>query len=141
MIEHPGTTVITGAGGWLGTGLVAAFSGAGDRRRTGRLRLLVRDRDDETRLLALTDGAGLTVEVVVGDISRADTIDRLFEGVTGSVDVLHTAGVIHPASMGDFEQVNHVGTANVLAGATGRRRAAHGPRVVEQPVRHEPGAT
>ena len=127
MIEHPGTTVITGAGGWLGTGLVAAFSGAGDRRRTGRLRLLVRDRDDETRLLALTDGAGLTVEVVVGDISRADTIDRLFEGVTGSVDVLHTAGVIHPASMGDFEQVNHVGTANVLAGATaaGVRRMVH----------------
>ena len=57
MIPEPDTTVITGAGGWLGTGLVAAFSGDGERRRAGRLRLLVHDHDDEARLLAMTDGA------------------------------------------------------------------------------------
>ncbi len=126
-IELPDTTVITGAGGWLGTGLVAAFSGDGERRRSGRLRLLVHDRDDEARLLALTEGADVTVEVVVGDISRRDTIDRLFAGLTGTVDVVHAAGVIHPASIDEFEQVNHVGTVNVLAGAAagGVRRMVH----------------
>ena len=40
---------------------------------------------------------------------------------------MHAAGVIHPASMDEFEQVNHVGTANVLAGAEagGVRRMVH----------------
>ena len=57
MIDLPATTVITGAGGWLGTGLAAVFVGGGERRRSGALRLLVRDRDDEARLHVLTDGA------------------------------------------------------------------------------------
>jgi len=127
MIDVPDTTVITGAGGWLGTGMVAAFSGDGEQHRAGRLRLLVHDRDDEARLLALTDGAGVTVEVVVGDVSRRETIDRLFAGLTGTVDVLHAAGVIHPTSIDEFEQVNHAGTANVLAGAAAAdvRRMVH----------------
>ncbi len=127
LIDLPATTVITGAGGWLGTGLVAAFAGGGERRRSGALRLLVRDRDDEARLHALADGADLDVEVVVGDISRRDTIDRLFAGLTGTVDVVHAAGVIHPATIDEFEQVNHTGTVNVLAGAAagGVRRMVH----------------
>ncbi len=128
-IGLPDTTVITGAGGWLGTGLVAAFTTEGARRRSGRLRLLVRDHDDEARLVAMSNrtGADVTLEVIVGDISEQQTVDRLFDGLTGSVDVVHTAGVIHPGSMDEFERVNHVGTANVLVAAAsgGVRRMVH----------------
>ena len=126
-VELPDVTVITGAGGWLGTGLVSAFTATGDRERDGRLRLLVRDHDDEARLLAMTDRGHAAVDIVVGDISRFDTVERLFDGLTGTVDVIHTAGVIHPASMDEFEQVNHIGTANVLAvaAAGGTRRMVH----------------
>ena len=44
-IDPPDTTVITGAAGWLGTGLVSAFTD-GAHERDGRLRLLVRDTTD-----------------------------------------------------------------------------------------------
>ena len=79
------------------------------------------------------------VEVVVGDISVRADVDRLFAGLTGTVDVIHTAGVIHPTTMAEFEAVNHVGTDNVLAAAAAASSPPHGPRVVEQPVRHQPG--
>ncbi len=111
MIEHPDVTVITGANGWLGTGLVSAFlEHEHPWSRPGTLRLFAHDRHDEARLAGLSD----RVEVVVGDISVRADVDRLFESLTGTVDVIHTAGIIHPASMTDFDAVNHVGTDNVL---------------------------
>ncbi len=124
MIESPDVTVVTGAGGWLGTGLVSAFLDEGHPwHRAGRLRLFVHDRDDETRLAALSE----RVEVVVGDISDRSDVDRLFDSSSGTVDVIHTAGVIHPVAMTDFDAVNHVGTDNVLraAEAAGARRMVH----------------
>lgn len=123
MIGLPDTTVVTGAGGWLGTGLVSAFVGDGERARSGRVRLLVRDPDDERRLAALSD----RIDVVVGDIGDPAVVDRLFDGTVGIVDVVHTAGVIHPGSIDEFDHVNHRGTANVLATAerAGVRRMVH----------------
>lgn len=123
MIELPDVTVVTGAGGWLGTGLVTAFVGPGPWQRPGRLRLLVHDAADRARLEALSD----SVEVVIGDISDRRVTERLFDAVSGAVDVIHTAGVIHPATMSEFESVNHTGTSNVLAaaGAGAARRMVH----------------
>jgi nucleoside-diphosphate-sugar epimerase len=124
MIGSPDVTVVTGAGGWLGTGLVSAFlDGEHAWHRGGRLRLFVRDRDDEARLAALDD----RVEVVVGDISDRSDVERLFDSSSGTVDVIHTAGVIHPVAIADFEAVNHVGTDHVLraAEAAGVRRVVH----------------
>ena len=46
----------------------------------------------------------------------------------GPVDLIHTAGVIHPAtSMDEFDAVNHVGTRNVMDAARrhGVRRVVH----------------
>lgn len=124
MIDTPDATVITGAGGWLGTGLVSAFlDPTHPWSRSGTLRAFVRDRDDEVRLSGWSD----RVEVVVGDISERHDVDRLFEGLTGTIDVIHTAGVIHPTSIAEFDAVNHVGAANVLAAAEagGARRIVH----------------
>lgn len=124
MIGTPDVTVITGAGGWLGTGLVSAFLDPDHRwSRPGRLRVFVRDRDDEARLATRSD----RIDVVVGDIGDRRDAERLFDGLTGTVDVIHTAGVIHPTSMSEFEAVNHVGAANVLAASevAGVRRVVH----------------
>ena len=129
QLAPPDVTVITGAGGWLGTGLVAAFlSDDHEYQRAGRLRLLVRDPGDAVALRAASD----RVEVFVGDIGRADTARDLFRGLhhtdaVGSVDVIHTAGIIHPNKMADFDAVNHQGTEHILRAAenAGVRRMVH----------------
>jgi nucleoside-diphosphate-sugar epimerase len=67
------------------------------------------------------------VELVVGDVRRPDGLDALFADLAGTVDVIHTAGVIHPARVDDFEEINARGTRNVLdaALAAGVRRVVH----------------
>jgi nucleoside-diphosphate-sugar epimerase len=125
-IGLPDTTVITGAAGWLGSGLVSAFA-TGDHPRPGRLRLLVRDPADVEALGSLTAGAAGPVDVVVGDLTVPADVERLFADLDGVVDVIHTAGVIHPRTVADFDGVNHRGTANVLrvAERIGTRRMVH----------------
>jgi nucleoside-diphosphate-sugar epimerase len=120
-IETPAVTVVTGAAGWLGTGLVTALAGGGEYGREGLIRGLAR-RDDETKHLPEC------VEVIRGDVTDPASLDRLFDGLTGPVDLIHTAGIIHPAkSMDEFDAVNHVGTRNVMEAAqrAGVRRVVH----------------
>ena len=125
-ISLPDATVVTGAAGWLGTGLVNAFT-IGDRARAGRLRLLVRDAAEATALEAMASGTACRVEVVIGDLTAATDVERLFADLDGAVDVIHTAGVIHPRTVADFDAVNHRGTANVVLSAerAGVRRMVH----------------
>lgn len=119
-LEPPATTVITGAGGWLGTGLVAAL-GDGRWSRPGRLRLLV--QDPTATSIAPSD----RIEIIGGDIRRPADVERLFEGLDGVVDVIHTAGVIHPSTVSQFDEVNHRGTENIAQAARrhGVRRMVH----------------
>jgi nucleoside-diphosphate-sugar epimerase len=124
-IEPPDVTVVTGAAGWLGRALVDHLSRPeGPFSRPGTVRALVRDPDDLALFAAAT-----RVSAVVGDIRRPDGLAALFDGVAdaGTVDVIHTAGVIHPERMDDFEEVNVRGTANVMAAARahGARRVVH----------------
>lgn len=123
LLAAPDVTVVTGAGGWLGNGLVSAFLGDGPHGRTGTLRLLVRDPADAETLSARSD----RIEAVVGDIAEFPTAHRLFDGISGTVDVIHTAGVIHPSAMSEFDAVNHRGTEHVLRAAeqAGVRRMVH----------------
>ncbi|MEJ7561011.1 MAG: NAD(P)-dependent oxidoreductase [Ilumatobacteraceae bacterium] len=115
----PDVTVVTGAAGWLGSALMARL---GAQRPDG-LVALVHDEADRDAVLTLAPKA----RVVVGDVSDRSGIDALFTGLTGDVDVIHTAGVIHPRRVSDFETVNSIGTANVLAAAArvGVRRVVH----------------
>lgn len=126
QLATPDVTVITGAGGWLGTGLVAAFLATDHQyHRAGRLRLLVRDPADAAALRAASE----RIDVVVGDINRADTALDLFRGLhdVDAVDVIHTAGIIHPNKMADFDAVNHQGTEHILRAAENAavRRMVH----------------
>lgn len=124
--DPPDVTIITGAAGWLGTALMHAFTEDGSWQREGRIRALVRDRVEGDRLRALGD----QVSVVVGDLADPDSLDRLVlgaEGADGVVDVIHTAGVIHPARLAEFFDVNVAGTRSMLqrAARAGVRRFVH----------------
>ncbi len=121
--HDPDLTVVTGAAGWLGTALMHALTGEGDRHRDGRIRALVRDRVEGDRLRALGD----QVSVVVGDLGDAESLDRLFADADGVVDVIHTAGVIHPDRVADFFTVNTEGTRSMLhhAARCDARRFVH----------------
>lgn len=121
-IAPPDLTVLTGAAGWLGRALVHHLTRAGSRDSPGAVRALVTTPAD-AEALALVAG----VEPVVGDVRRADGLSGLFAGLRGTVDLIHAAGVIHPARVDAFEEVNARGTANVMAAAraAGVRRVVH----------------
>lgn len=123
-IEQPDITIVTGAGGWLGTALMAALTDPDATvRRNGEIRPFVRTRVEADALTAL----GRHVRPVVGDLRRATDLDRLFDDLGGTVDVIHTAGVIHPRDPAEFAEVNTEGTRRVLARARagGVRRFVH----------------
>ena len=119
MNHAPHTTVVTGAAGWLGRALVHRFASAAERPQ---LRLLVRD-DSERVLVPERDG----IEIVVGDVADRTVVDRLFDSVTGDVDVIHTAGIIHPSKVSEFFAVNTEGARTMIAAASaaGVRRFVH----------------
>ena len=117
--DPPETTVITGATGWLGRALVARLLNDPSRRR---LRLLARTTAEAHLLESLGQ-----VETVIGDIAKPDTIPRLLHGTGDDVDVIHTAGIIHPRRTREFFEVNTNGTRNVAEAALdhGVRRLVH----------------
>ena len=119
MIEPPDLTVVTGATGWLGTGLVHSLVD-GDWKRPGTIRALVRPDDP-------VDHLPPSVEIVRGDVTEPGTLRALVEGAGGTLDVIHTVGVIHPTTVADFDAVNHLGTRHVmqLTREVGARRVVH----------------
>jgi len=121
--EPPELTLVTGAGGWLGRALLAHLTDeASVHHRPGPIRALVRAGEEPT---ALRGRPG--VEVVVGDVRRPAGVRDLFRDLPATVDLIHTAGVIHPGRVDEFFEVNARGTANVMAAAraAGVRRAVH----------------
>jgi nucleoside-diphosphate-sugar epimerase len=120
----PDVTILTGATGWLGSALLNALARPeGEWHRTGEIRPFVRDRVEAEALGAL----GAHVRPVIGDLRDDAELDRLFAGAAGTVDVIHTAGVIHPTRVAEFFEVNTAGTRAMLARAGGGavRRFVH----------------
>jgi nucleoside-diphosphate-sugar epimerase len=116
----PRTTVVTGATGWLGRALLAALTDPASPHRRDRVRALVTSPAAAAELVDLPG-----VHPVIGDVRTSAGLDALFEGLPpgGEVDVIHAAGVIHPATTSDWVEVNGRGTANVA-----RRARVHGVR-------------
>jgi nucleoside-diphosphate-sugar epimerase len=123
--QAPDVTVVTGAAGWLGRALVHRLADdAEERRPRSFVRALVLD-DAEAAAVGTLAGK---VETVIGDVRRPDTLDALFAGLGDeTVDVIHTAGVIHPQRWDDFGAVNSEGTRHLLDAASraGVRRIVH----------------
>jgi nucleoside-diphosphate-sugar epimerase len=118
-LDPPPLTIVTGAAGWLGTALTEVL---GARPDHGALRLGVLDDAEAERIRPLAPHASF----VVGDLTAPGTAARLLMDADGA-DVLHTAGIIHPRTVADFERVNVGGTRAVLDGAraAGVRRLVH----------------
>ena len=109
--EAPDVTVVTGAAGWLGGALMEALTGSDSPwARTGTIRPLVTNRAEAARLQALARA----VEPVVGDLTDAASLEPLFAGLSGTIDVIHAAGVIHPRRAADFARINAGGTITTL---------------------------
>ncbi|MEO5724235.1 MAG: NAD(P)-dependent oxidoreductase [Ilumatobacteraceae bacterium] len=121
--EAPKVTVVTGAAGWLGRALVHRL--LHDPLRS-HLRLLAHDTAQASELRALDPGS-TTVEVVTGDISKVETAARLLHDLGPSTDVLHAAGIIHPANVREFFRVNTEGARHIATAAldSGVRRMVH----------------
>jgi len=116
--------VITGAAGWLGRALLRRLATADSTdRREGHVRALVLDEAEAASVRAISD----QVEIVTGSVTDRRSLDVLFGDLPASTDVIHTAGVIHPAKTADFFAVNATGTANVAEAVAdaGLRRLVH----------------
>jgi nucleoside-diphosphate-sugar epimerase len=101
--------ILTGATGWLGRSLTAALL-----QRGRRVRCLVLPGEE----------VEASAEIVHGDLRSPVDCSRLLEGARDAT-LLHTAGVVHPARVRDFFEINARGTDNLLraAAAAGVRRA------------------
>ena len=119
--------IITGAAGWLGVSLVQALmkglpehDALKNPRGDLRLRCLVLPGQDTAPLRKISD----RVEMIVGDIRNPADCAKLCQGAAGAT-LIHTAGIIHPARVAEFFQINVAGTVRLLdaAIAAGVRRA------------------
>lgn len=117
---------MTGAAGWLGRAVLNALvNGLPDvpalvtPAQGVRIRALVLP-GEEAAVREIAPDA----EVVSGDLRNPLDGVRLCHGAGGAL-LLHLAGIIHPAKVRDFHDVNVRGTVNVLAAAVegGVRRA------------------
>ncbi len=123
LLDAPDVTIVTGASGWLGAALMHALTSDGPWHRPGRIRVMVRDRVEADRLEGMRDG----IHSVVGDLTHEADVNRLFADISGTVDVIHTAGVIHPRSVDQFFAVNIGATRSMLQHAANHdvRRFVH----------------
>lgn len=111
--------IITGALGWLGINLVEALvkglpehHALKDPRPDLRIRCLILPGQDATALTRISD----RIQIITGDIRNPDDCARLCDGARGAV-LFHTAGMIHPRKIAEFEQVNVTGTIHLLDAA------------------------
>ncbi len=110
MTDRAATTVVTGAGGWLGTALTHRLVAEG---RTD-LRLLAHTTAQADALRAVAPDA----RVYTGDLSRSVTAARLLHDVAHPCTVLHSAGLIHPRRrVAELEVANNDATRMLAAAA------------------------
>lgn len=104
------TMVVTGAAGWFGRAFLDLLADRGDQP----IRVLVRNPADVPVAAAALPGA----QVHVTDLTDRQAVAEAFEGLS-QCSVVHAAGVIHPARVQQFHEVNVQGTRNVLDAALG----------------------
>lgn len=105
------TTVVTGAAGWLGQALIHRL--VDDPSRDAVWVNVLTQAD-----VQLLPRHPKIQRIHVGDLSTPGVADALLAGAPAQTDVIHTAGIIHPAKVADFFRVNTVGTTNMVDAAS-----------------------
>jgi nucleoside-diphosphate-sugar epimerase len=126
MADDETLALVTGAAGWLGSGLVQALAKGLDHEalrgvsRPRTVRALIVPGEHAARLARMSD----RVTVVEGDLRNAADARKFCEGARGAT-LFHCAGLVHPRRVADFYEVNVRGTEKLLdaAIAAGVRRA------------------
>ena len=103
--------VITGANGWLGRAATVRFAAS------AHVVAVARDLPEGRALEKFVENLDGSVELAFADLTVASTLDPLFEGRSGRVHLVHTAGVVHPRRFGDFDAINARGTARLARAA------------------------
>lgn len=111
--------LVTGAAGWLGSRLVESLvRGLPEHESLRgpqpdlRIRALLLPGQDDATLRKLSD----RVEIVTGDIRNAGDCSRFCAEAKHAI-LIHTAGIIHPRSVREFNEINRDGTTNLLDAA------------------------
>lgn len=107
----PTTTVVTGANGWLGRAVTARFT------HSTRVVAVARDLSEGRALERFLDTLDGDRELEFADLTVPSTLAALFDGLSDPVQVVHTAGVIHPRRFADFDAINAQGTARLARAA------------------------
>lgn len=110
--------VVSGANGWLGRALLARLATPNDGDPEVRVTAVARDHLEGR---ALSEFAAIyphtKIDLRFADLGQPGEFDHLFDGLTGHIEVVHTAGVIHPRRFSEFERVNTDGTRKLAAAA------------------------
>jgi nucleoside-diphosphate-sugar epimerase len=112
--------VITGATGWLGSSLMALIEETAPGRQV-RVLVLPGEGDQIAARYPRLD-----IRITEGDVADPATAEALFAAWSGGA-VIHTAGIIHPHRVSDFQRVNVQGTRAIAreAARSGVRRFVH----------------
>lgn len=122
MPADRGIVAITGSTGFIGRHLVPLLVAEGWRPRL----LIRRDPAD-------VQWAGLTVEVVQGDLADTQALARLMSGATA---VVHLAGLIKATSEAEFMRANREGTRKLAEAMLAQAPQAHCLLVSSLAARH-----
>jgi nucleoside-diphosphate-sugar epimerase len=125
--------LLTGASGFVGSHILDSLCAQGISTA-----LLIRPTSNRRFLQEHLDA----VEVRIGSITEPDSLSRAMSGIT---HVIHCAGCTRALREADFDEINHVGTRNVIAALNGSpsvRRLVHisslaaaGPATPAKPAR------
>lgn len=109
-------TLVTGANGWLGTGLVKSLvngiEGVESLKdpRNREIKCLILPGSDSSKLEKISKD----IEIIEGDIRNKDSLKEFFSGSEDGT-LFHCAGIIHPSKgIKEFYEVNFKGTENLL---------------------------
>lgn len=119
----PPVLAVTGGAGWFGQALLHALvDPLSEWHRVGTIRVLCKSDQDAAVVAKISE----RIVVVRGDITDGRALSALVDG-GGEVDLIHAAGVIHPAAVAEFFAVNTNGTLAIVDAAVSGdiRRLVH----------------
>ena len=124
---------ITGANGWLGLNLVESIS-SGEAEKWGqkkkKIRALVLPKTDKKKILKIDSN----IEIIEGDLLNNEDISSFLDGCEDGI-LFHTAGIIHPKKVKDFDKVNNVATLKLLHKAAEKKIEKSCCYIIKLPLR------